>query len=77
MDFGLIALILTVAHIALDYIAPKTKTKADDKALSVVKKAQELMPIAQSMAGSDKPKAEATPTTQVVGFGAARDHRTK
>ncbi len=55
MDFGLIALVLTVAHIVLSYIAPKTKTTADDKALKVVDKAQEFLPAAKAMADATKP----------------------
>lgn len=73
MDFGLIALCLTVAHIVLAYIAPKTKTKGDDTALAVVKKAQEMLPAAKAVADAAKPTS--TPRAEVEGFGRARDHR--
>jgi hypothetical protein len=75
MDFGLIALILVLAKTALDYIAPRTKTKADDKARDAVGRAQEFLPAAKALAGvAAKP---ATPTKEVTGFGMGRDHRSK
>lgn len=72
MDFGLIALLLTVAHITLSYIAPKTKSKWDDRALTAVKAAQTVMPAVKPDA--QKPAPASAP---VAGFGVARDHRSK
>jgi hypothetical protein len=48
-DFGLIALVLVVAKTILDYVAPKTKTTADDKARDAIGKAQQLLPAAKVM----------------------------
>lgn len=72
MDFGLIALVLVVAKTILDYVAPRTKTKADDKARDAVGKAQEFLPAAKAVVDATKP---ATPAKEVTGFGMARDHR--
>jgi hypothetical protein len=72
MDFGLIALILVVAKTVLDYVAPRTKNKTDDKVRDGVAKAQEFLPAAKALADATKTKAQAT---QVTGFGTARDHR--
>jgi hypothetical protein len=74
MDFGLIALCLTVAHIVLSYVAPKTKTTADDKALKAVDAAKGLLPGVSQVSdalNAKKPSASA----EVKGFGMARDHR--
>ena len=72
MDFGLIALVLVLAKTVLDYVAPRTKTKVDDKARDAVGKAQELLPAAKAISDAAKP---ATPAKEVTGFGMARDHR--
>jgi hypothetical protein len=54
MDFGLIALVLTVAHIILTYVAPKTKNTYDDKARDAVGKAQEMLPAAKAVVDATK-----------------------
>ena len=74
MDFGLIALVLVIAKTALDYIAPRTKNKVDDKARDAVGKAQELLPAAKAVIDATQ-KAPAPAAKQVEGFGMARDHR--
>lgn len=72
MDFGLIAMILVVAKIALDYVAPRTKNKVDDKAKKIVDKANELAPLVKPLF----PKADSKP---VEGFAtnSSRDHRSE
>jgi hypothetical protein len=71
MDFGLIALALTVAHIVLSYVAPRTKTKYDDYARDAVGVAKTALPNAKT------PSPAAPVAKQVEGFGMARDHRSK
>lgn len=66
IDFGLVAAILIAAKIVLDYVAPRTKNKVDDKAKDIVDKANEVAPIVAPLF----PKS-------VEGFktDTSRDHR--
>lgn len=73
-----ITLGLVVLKYVLDYVAPRTKTKVDDK----LKQATDVLPLpslpdaakkaAEQMQKNEKP---ATPAKEVTGFGMARDHR--
>jgi hypothetical protein len=84
LDFGLIALVLVIAREVLTYVAPRTKTKGDDKALAGVKKAQELLPAIIPAATATAPRermpapapTRPAPTT-IKGFDGSvvRDHR--
>ncbi len=66
ITFGLI-----VAKIVLDFVAPKTKTKVDDKARDAVGKAQELLPMASMVVKAT------TDSKATRGFTPqdSRDHR--
>lgn len=80
MDFGLIALVLLVSSKVLDYVAPKTKTKIDDKARDLVHWAIPLLPAAKdakavretggTVEGTQRPQ----PPAAITGFK-VRDHR--
>jgi hypothetical protein len=79
MDFGLIAMILVAAKIVLDYVAPRTKNKVDDKAKQIVDKANEVAPLVKPLfqAAPDAAalaKAADNPPVPVAGFK-VRDHR--
>lgn len=75
MDFGLIALVLVIAREVLNYIAPKTKTKVDDK----IRDGANALPLPSlhdaihQVTDKDKPPV----AKPVEGFGVARDHRSK
>lgn len=79
MDFGLIALITVAAGKLLDYVAPRTKTKVDDKIRDGFQWALGLLPFVNKRLSDEVDKAESEPPVvvarEVTGFGQARDHR--
>lgn len=80
MDFGIIALALFVASKVLDYVAPKTKTKVDDKAREAVHWLIPLLPAAKeakaARATASAPEAnKPAPAPQAVTGLNVRDHR--
>jgi hypothetical protein len=81
MDFGIIALVVVATGKLLDYVAPRTKNKVDDKIRSVFQYGLGLLPFVHSKLGDEVSKAKQEPPVvvarQVEGFGTARDHRTK
>lgn len=79
MDFGLVALVLLVGGKVLDYVAPRTKNKVDDRIRSIFHKAEELLPLAETVSKATASKPSEAPK-QVEGFkadGGVRDHRNK
>ena len=72
----LLGVILAAASLVLHYVAPKTKTKADDKVKEAVDFAKDkILPGAKALA--PKPSAPEAPKA-VTGFqaeGGVRDHR--
>ena len=68
----IIAVALGAISMVLHFVAPRTKTKADDKALEVVDKAAKAVGAIKPLV-TLKPPA---PSKPVEGFGTARDHRT-
>lgn len=79
MDFGLIALIIVAGGKVVDYIAPRTKTKVDDRIRDGFQWALRLLPIVNKRLGDEVTKAEKEPPQEmarkVEGFGTVRDHR--
>lgn len=79
MDFGLIALITVAAGKLLDYVAPRTKTKVDDKIRDGFQWALGLLPFVNKQLADKVADAEKEPAVvvarEVQGFGSARDHR--
>ena len=69
LSWGTLALV--VFKYVLDFVAPRTKNKADDK----VRDAVDKLPL-PSLPDAAKEVMPKDPTsTQVRGFGVARDHR--
>lgn len=76
MDFGLIALILVAASKVLDYIAPLTKSKLDDKARDAVHFVLPMLPAAKAAAAASVVPKMAAPEQpkSLTGFRVT-DHR--
>lgn len=71
-----IALGLVIIKYALDYIAPRTKTKWDDRAEAVMDELPLPSLPEAAKAAADKAMGPADPVSKPVeGFGTARDHR--
>lgn len=80
MDFGLIALIVVAAGKTLDYVAPRTRTKYDDKARAVFQWAIGLLPFVNKDLASKVDQAKSEPPVEVArtaGGAQVRDHRRK
>lgn len=79
MDFGLIALITVGAGKLLDYVAPRTKTKVDDKIRDAFQWALGLLPFVNKQLGDAVDKAEQEPAVVVArkdpSAPVVRDHR--
>lgn len=79
MDFGLIALIVVGVGKTLDYVAPRTKTKVDDKIRGAFTWALGFLPFVNKRLADEVDKAKSEPPVvvarEVPGFGKARDHR--
>lgn len=81
--FGLIALGIVTAGKLLDYVAPRTKTKVDDKARAVFQWAVQLLPFVNKPLADKVGQASKEPAEVVARTGAApggvvvRDHRSK
>lgn len=76
MDFGLIALIAVGAGKLLDYVAPRTKTKVDDKIRDGFQWALSLLPFVNKKLGDAVDKAEQEPAVVVARKDPrVRDHR--
>lgn len=67
---GYIAFAIALASLILHFVAPKTKTKVDDKIMDFVDKGADLLPKLAPMAKEEAPKAEKKADGTVV-----RDHR--
>lgn len=68
-----VAIFLSAASMVLHFLAPRTKTKVDDKLADAVD-------VAQKATSAIKPLVtlKAAPASKPVeGFGVARDHRSK
>lgn len=68
-----ITLGLVIAKYVLDFVAPRTKNKVDDKAKSVTDNLP-LPSLPEALDAATK-KAPAPVAKPVEGFGMARDHR--
>lgn len=79
MDFGLLALVIVGAGKLLDYVAPRTKTKVDDKIREGFGYVVGLLPFVKPDLAAKVNEAKAEPAKEmarkVEGFGTARDHR--
>lgn len=78
MDFGLIALITVAAGKLLDYVAPRTKTKVDDKIRDGFQWALSLLPFVNKRLGDEVDKAKQEPAVVVARKDSGpqvRDHR--
>jgi len=84
MDFGLLALIIVGTGKVLDYVAPRTKTKWDDRIRDGVSYVVGFIPLVNKMLG-DKikdaqkeppmPMARTAPSDAPPGGPVVRDHR--
>lgn len=79
--FGLIALGIVTAGKLLDYVAPRTKTKVDDKIRTVFQWGLGLLPFVNKKLADKVGEASSEPpvvvarTTEAPGGVVVRDHR--
>ena len=72
----IVLLCALVASAALHVIAPKTKTKADDKAVEILDAAIPLLPKAEAKPQREKPAVTPVTKTETKPDGTVvRDHR--
>lgn len=77
MDFGLIALIVVGAGKVLDYVAPRTKTKVDDKIREGFGYVLSFLPFVNRQLGDAVNKAKQEPPVEIARKDGpvVRDHR--